>query len=130
MEKVFITKKHIADNDFSEIDFDLHEEFGFSYDEHEEFVEIQSGRAGGADAYPIKIDRMIEALEALKEKGATHVELDYHCDHIGYEVSGYRIEPATHDQIIEWYAKRNKKNENDQRIAELQAEIEKLRAAN
>lgn len=126
MEKVFITKKHIVDCDFRGIDFDLHDEFGFNYDEHEEFVELQSGQ-GGADGYPIKIDRMIKALETLKEKGATHVELDYHCDHIGYEISGYKIELASQDQIAEWYTKRNKKNENSKKIAELQAEIAKLR---
>ena len=95
---MYIKKTLVEDHSFSEIDFDLNEEFGFDYDEHDELIEIVQGH-GDADTYPIKIDRMIEALTALKNLGATHVELDYHCDHIGYEISGFEIRLATEDEV-------------------------------
>ena len=93
----YIKKTHIAEHEFSEIDFDLYDEFGFESGDDDEFIVIKKGH-GAADGYPIKIDRMIEALTTLKNSGATHVELDYHVDHIGYEISGYEIRKATPEE--------------------------------
>jgi hypothetical protein len=95
---MYIKKTLIDNKDFSELDFDLQGEFGFDYNEMDELDEICSGQ-GDADGYPIKIDRLIEALTELKNSGATHVELDYHCDHIGYEISGYEIRLATEEEV-------------------------------
>ena len=49
--------------------------------------------------YPINIDKMIADLQSLKEQGSTHVEVDYNCDHIGYEISGYSITTSTKEEI-------------------------------
>ena len=98
MKKIYINKTVVSDHNFSELDFDLQEEFGFNYEEFDDLVEIQKGH-GHADAYPIKIDRMIQALESLKNLGATHVELEYHCDHIGYDITGYEIKLSSNEDI-------------------------------
>jgi hypothetical protein len=90
MSKVYITKKHINNKNQSELDFELQDEFGFNYDDYDEFVEIEKGH-GSADSHPIKIDKMIEILQSLKNEGCSHVQIEYHCDHIGYDISGFEI---------------------------------------
>ena len=84
---VYITKTAISEVEVSEIDFLLYEKFGFNYDTHDDIVTIENGRFQ-SDGYPIDINNMIEILQSMKEKGANYVELNYHCDHIGYEVFG------------------------------------------
>ena len=91
--KIYVTKTHIADNNVSELDFTLYDKFGFDRDAGDggnEFVEI-TDKLGRADSEPIEIDSLIEILKSLKEKGSNYVQLDYHCDHLGYDISGYDI---------------------------------------
>ena len=123
--KMFVKKTHIDDFGFSELDFDLHEEFNFDYNELDEFDEICSGQ-GDADGYPIKIDRVIEALTALKNLGATHVEMDYHCDHIGYEISGYEIRLATEDEVKTFTDVENARKEKELKRLDLQRQLREL----
>jgi len=115
----------VDDIEHSEIDIELYSEFGFDYDTHSEFVDIQMGQ-GGADGFPINIDKMIKTLEDMKAKSATHVEIDYHCDHIGYEISGYEIKLAGPKEIEIFENERLTKRQKEAKIRELYAEIQKL----
>jgi hypothetical protein len=128
----FVKKNLVKDYSFSEIDFDLHEEFGFDHDVHDGFVEIGDGKRGSADAYPIKIDRMMDILQQMKNEGVTHVELDYHIDHIGYDITGWKIQLADQKEIDEVERKEkahrekmNKKKELLQQLADLEKEDKK-----
>ena len=123
--KTYITKKLIDDISFSEIDFDLHSEFDFDYETDSEFIEIQIGQ-GISDGYPINIDNMIKALEDLKKKGSTHVEINYHCDHIGYEISGYEIKRSNEEEISSYEEKRSKERQKREKISELYNQIKKI----
>ena len=125
MDNVYVTKILKSDEEFSEIDFDLYKEFGFNFDDFEDFVEIKMGQ-GGSDGYPIKIDRMIEHLQSIKANGVTHVELDYHCDHIGYVISGFEMRPSTPEEIVVFMDKETTQKNKENKIAELYAEIRKL----
>jgi hypothetical protein len=125
-KNIYITKKHIEDESFGELDFDLHEEFGFDYEKDDDFITLENGQ-GHADGYPIKIESMIETLQSLKDKGATHVELDYNCDHIGYEISGYSITPSTPEEITIYEDKKSNEGQKNKRLKELYAEIEKIK---
>ena len=97
-ENFYITKEVIKDIEHSEIDYLIHEEFGYDYENDQELVEIEIGNGEVTNA-PISIDLMIKTFQELKDQGATHVSLDYHCDHIGYEMTGYKIYHSTEDQI-------------------------------
>jgi hypothetical protein len=100
MENLYITKYLISTDEISEIDFQLKESFGFDDEIHTDIVEIIKGKSKwGPQTYPIEIDQLIEFLQRRKLSGATHVELDYHEDHIGYEMSFYRITKSTSDEI-------------------------------
>jgi hypothetical protein len=122
----FIKKNLISNFSFSEIDIDLHEEFGFDYDVHEDFVEIGDGKTGDADAYPIKIDRMISILQQMKDEGSTHVEIDYHTDHIGYDMTGWSIRLANNEEIDEVERKEKAHREKMKRKNELLRQLEDL----
>ena len=66
-KKVYYKNKLIGSHEFSEIDFDLHERIGFSWETHDGYEELKDG-VGYADAYPIEIDRMIKKLVELNTR--------------------------------------------------------------
>lgn len=122
---VYIKRKLVYDNELSEIDFDLYKEFGFDSDKHEDCLIVGDSR-GYADAYPIKIEKVIQELVNMKEAGSTHVEIGYHCDHIGYIFEGYNISKMSNDEVNKLLEeKRAKKTKQDQ-IAALKKQIQIL----
>ena len=125
MKNLYINKTVISDSNFSELDFDLQDEFGFNYEEFDDLVEIQKGH-GDADAYPIKIDRMIQALMNLKNLGATHVELEYHCDHIGYDITGYEIKLSSNEDIERYIGAKELEEKKKQKKQELLRQLREL----
>lgn len=44
------------------------------------------------ESYPISIDNVIKYLNIIKEKGSTHVTLEYHVDHDTYIIEGFKHE--------------------------------------
>lgn len=124
---VYIKKTHIEDVEYSELDLEMQEKFGFDYDDENDFITIEEGQ-GCADGFPIEIDRMIRVLKNMKIKGATHVEMNYHCDHIGYEISAYEIKKATSEDIDKYHGIKKKKAEDakKQEIEKLQKRIKEL----
>ena len=124
-EIMYITKEVIGDVEHSEIDFLIRDEFGFDYENHQELVEIEVGN-GDVRNEPINIDTLIESLQGLKEKGSTHVSLDYHCDHIGYEMTGYKIYLSTEEQINVYEEKLKIKREKELKLMALREEYSKI----
>jgi hypothetical protein len=128
MQKMYVTKTLIENVDFDELDIDLQEEFEFkfNYEDDDEFEVIDKGR-GRADGYPVNIDRMIAKLQELKNAGSTHVELDYHCDHIGYEISGYEIRLSTEEEKQEFDEINKQEREKQQKIRDLYNQINEIK---
>jgi hypothetical protein len=124
-EIMYITKEVIGDVEHSEIDFLIQEEFGYDYENDQELVEIEVGN-GDVRNEPISIDLMIKTLQELKEKGSTHVALDYHCDHIGYEMTGYKIYLSTEEQINTYEEKLKIKREKELKLKALREEYNKI----
>ena len=124
-EKFYITKEVIGDVEHSEIDFLIQEEFGYDYENYQELVEIEVGN-GDVRNEPISIDLMVKTLQELKEKGSTHVSLDYHCDHIGYEMTGYKIYLSTEEQINTYEEKLKIKREKELKLKALREEYNKI----
>jgi hypothetical protein len=129
MSKIYITKKHINDSNQSGLDFELQDEFGFNYDDYEEFVETQKGHSS-ANSHPIRIDKLIEILQSLKSGGCSHVQIEYHCDHIGYDISGFEITLSSNEDIDSYERKQSERKFKNQKISELQKQINDLRNEN
>jgi len=123
--KLYIVKEHRADNCFDGIDFDLQNEFGFNDDVDGEFKEICIGY-GNADGYPVNIERMIGAIQDLQKLGATHVEISYHEDHIGYDISGFIMRKATEEEINDIETREKIKREKEDKRTELLRQLKEL----
>ena len=126
LPKMYVNKELVSYIEVSEIDFDLYGEFGFDYDTHSSFIEIPIGGDVYTDAHPINIDRMIKILTRMKSKGATHVEIDYHADHIGYMISGFEITPSKQKDIEVFEAEDLARQAKNEKIKKLYDEIVKL----
>lgn len=50
---------------------------------------------------PIKIDDLIMILNGLKDEGSNYVSIDFHTDHLEYELDGQIIRLATQEEINE-----------------------------
>jgi hypothetical protein len=96
--KKYLHKIFIKDNSIDELDFILNDEFGIDTDNDQDYEIIEVGY-GSAHAYAINIDTLIANLQELKGSGATHVEVDYHENHIGYDISAFIIRESTTDEI-------------------------------
>lgn len=91
MKKVKFNK--VDEVEFSEIDFDLYNEI-FEKEKVDEMYDNGEYPGDNLDLsetenYPIHIDKVIAQLQKMKENGAEYVEIDYHCDHIGYIIKSY-----------------------------------------
>ena len=124
-EIMYITKEVIGDVEHSEIDFLIRDDFGFDYENDQELVEIEVGN-GDVRNEPISIDTLIESLQELKQKGSTHVALNYHTDHIGYEMTGYKIYLSTEEQISSYEEKLKIKREKELKLMALREEYNKI----
>ena len=125
MKNIYVTKEVTDDISFSEIDIDLKEEYGFDYEDESEYIEIKVGNPN-VDTEPIKIDILIKALKRLKEDGSTHISLDYHCDHIGYDITGYKIYLSTEEQIKAYEDKLAINQEKALKLRALQEEYKRI----
>jgi hypothetical protein len=125
MGNIYVTKTIIKNESIEELDFVLYDEFGFDYENTDQFIEIQS-KHGYANADPIKIDELISILQELKNNGATHIEIEANCDHHGYDMTSYKIELSSDDDIKEYEEKRNLEIQKRNKIKELQEQIKTL----
>jgi hypothetical protein len=124
-EIMYITKEVIGDVEHSEIDFLIRDDFGFDYENDQELVEIEVGN-GDVRNEPISIDTLIESLQELKQKGSTHVALNYHTDHIGYEMTGYKIYLSTEEQINAYEEKIKARREKNLKLEALREEYSRI----
>ncbi len=99
---VYVTKTLIQNKSLDELDMELYEEFKFDYDSNDEFIEIQNGQGQTYEAMPIKIDVLIEMCQKMKELGATHIEIEHHVDHHGYDISSFKIKKSSKLEIKQY----------------------------
>lgn len=128
-EHVYVTQLHVKSFDESEIDFDMDADFKLEKEDDDNYqylAIIDKGSGAMVDNTPIHIDRMIKILAELKKKGCNYVALDYHCDHIGYEVSGFIITPSTPEEIEEVEQKDAKKKAAEVKVKALVDEAKKI----
>ena len=127
MKDIYIKKEFVTEESFAELDFDLQQEFGFMYDDDDsEFHEIAVD-PNPVDTYPIRIDCLINSLQRMADLGATHVELDYHCDHIGYDLAGFKIALATSAEIEAELEKKRKEIDIREKRADLLRQLNELK---
>lgn len=125
-----LVQEFIDDSSFDDLDIELQENFNMSlhnddslYDDYD----IICNKNGRADGHPIRIDKLISTLQHFKSIGANYVELDYNCDHIGYDLSAYNIRVANKDEEVEYHKNKNIEYAKQQKINDLQQQINSIR---
>lgn len=122
MNNIYVKKILIEDHESEDLNYELQRKFGFDYDTHKKFVEINEGDSGRADTSPICIKELEEIVSRMKCKGATHIEIYYHGDHDSYIFSGLKIEPVTEEEQLK--IKQKEIAEIDERIMVIGRQIE------
>ena len=124
--KIYISKKVIGDVCSNDVTSELYDQFGFDIEKHDYFVEIPRS-FGAADSDPIDINQAIKILTDLREKGSSHIQIFYHCDHREYIFSGMKIELAD-DELIDRYENyQEDQRKIDNEISELYEKIKELK---
>ena len=123
--KKYLQKIHIESRSIDELDFILYDEFDINNEDVTyEIIEVGQGITS---AYVINIDTMITNLMELKDKGTTHVEIDYHEDHIGYDISTYIMRESTIDEINKIVIAKTKQEIIDEKRLDLLRQLKELK---
>jgi hypothetical protein len=118
-------KTYIKSISIDDLDLVLYEEFNVDMDNGQD-CEIIEDQCGSVCTHPISIDTMIGEMIKLKEKGATHISLDYHEDHIGYDVSAFNIKVATSEEVNNFIKDKTAREIKEQKRADLQRQLREL----
>lgn len=123
MKDFTIIKKYTEEIEISEIDIDIVQDTtGVNdYDDYNYIVSGDEKQNWTGESTPVKIDKVISILSALKSGGANYVEIMYHEDHIGYVFNGVDVKLAGDDDVAE-----NKKLIDAKKAEIKQREIEAL----
>jgi len=94
----------------------------------EDYVDIDL-KTNLSDCYNlVSIDKVLTMLNELKSNGATHVNIDFHCDHDEYNIYGFEVYSEAEKDEAERLAKEEaaRKALVQKKIAKLQKDLEKL----
>ena len=131
-KNTYVTKTILIHDELSELDFTLHDEFKFDYEDlNANFIEIDvMGKKQERDFYanttPLNISDLEKLITKFKKKGATHIQMFHHGDHHGYEFSGVKIEKASQKYIDLYKDEHKKKDKINKKYVLLKGEMAKL----
>jgi hypothetical protein len=124
-KNIYITQNFIDETEIDDVPILLMAEFGFDHDDNEQFIITNEDKTYHESSI-VNIDTLINSLKTLKIDGSTHVAVDWHCDHLSYELYGYHVNFAE-DNEIEDYQNRQKINEEKTKLRlELQHQLRQL----
>ena len=76
----------------------------FDVPDSDDMYEIDKNFGLASDNESISIEDVVGVLNSLKDLGATHVQIDYHSDHVEYMFDGIKFEKSD-SETIERYKK-------------------------
>lgn len=129
---IYVNQKLIQHYETEELDFVLSDEFGVNHDDESddwtsiELIELD--RHYAPDGHIVKLDTILNAIQEMKEQGATHLKMDYHCDHISYQIAGYKLELADSAEM-EKRAEAERKAKLEKERARLEKELERINSS-
>lgn len=126
MEK-YVHKILIKENSIDDLDWNLQNEFGV-----DDYIGINIIEIGNSyieayiEAHIINIDTIVNELQNLKANGATHVAIDYHVDHIGYDISSFLVRESTDEEINNYLTKKDAQEKKEIKRLELIKQLKEL----
>lgn len=125
MEKIYITKTVKFEASPSELDFENREAFGWEDHDTHDFNELTNSIMM-TDVEPISIEKLIGILHQAQAAGSTHIAIEYHSDHIGYDITGIEMRPSTDEEVLDHVEKKRSEQEKRRKIHDLKAQIAKI----
>lgn len=132
---IYVRKDLVGVDELSELDFVLYDEFDYDYENDEIFIinsiknsSIRKRARYYVDNTLLKITDLEKLIKKYKKTGATHIAMEHHSDHIGYEFSGFNIELADDELIQAYKAEVSKKITLGKKYQALNVEMGKIRA--
>lgn len=134
-KNIYISQHFINEIELNDVTDMLRTEFGFKYELNDdaeldnEFIitnEEALYRTVGHDSSIINISTLINSLETLRNEGSTHVAVDWHCDHLSYDLYGYTVNLAENHEIEEYQNQKKINEEKRKQISELQDRLRQL----
>lgn len=130
-KNTYVTKTLIENDGLSELDFELARHFKHDYDGDGWVVEIDGKPKCNdnwyTDTTAIHVDDLLNLVKKFKKKGATHIQMEHHVDHIGYDFSALSIKLSTPQEIMAHKVHEEVRSMKLKKIKKLQKEIEKVK---
>lgn len=106
----FATKEELENNEYVSLSFEGNEIYQ-------------------SEARIIPIEIIKQLIDEAEANGANFVAIDYHCDHVEYDIYGFLVEKMTEReiQIVEAIKAKKNKEFKEQQIKLLEEEIKKLK---
>lgn len=122
---IYFTSKEVCEIDHYS---DAAGECGYDWDSDGRYEVI--GDKATTHGGMVSIDKMREYLAKMEQRGANYVRVGFHSDHNELEIVGVSYTKSTQEEIDEHLGKEIKVKEarKQARIAELQAEIERIKS--
>jgi len=115
--------KHVDHINTDELDYHIPNSIFPNLDDDDEYEEMNQIHVDGAkyNNSPVNINYLRGLLDELEAKGANFVSIDYHPDHIEYELDGLLVAEATQQEIDE-----DIKRQDDFRLKYAKQELERI----
>ena len=126
MKTIYITSNFVENKS---LESRPEEDFGFNYEDHENFEFLGDKPYNKSDAGLVSIVQLIAELKQMKDKGANYVGCDWHCDHQELDLYGFNLTTSKSDEIQAEIESLNKNKENNKakEIAELEERLKFLK---
>lgn len=126
----YISNTLLKNEELTELDFELGDEFNHDYDGDGWLIEMD-GNSKCKDKWyvnttSVKIENLLELINKFKKLGATHIKMNHHGDHHGYEFSAMEVKLATEGQIEKYEAYQKLRKKKQKQIDKLRKEIERI----
>jgi hypothetical protein len=105
----------------------ISDDFGFDWEGNGFFEIIGEQPWDKTDSGIFQIDKVIDELVDLKNRGVNYVGCEYHCDHRELEIYGFKVTPAT-DEDIENHNKKIKEEEISKHKKEIEYHQSRINA--
>jgi hypothetical protein len=85
-----INKEQVYKKETQELDFELYDEFGFDSEKEDDFDIIENDEYY-LESYIVNINKIKQMILDAEKAGATHLQIDYNCDHYSYVIQGSKL---------------------------------------
>ena len=128
----YYTKIYINQMESNDVVDSIHEIAGYDYEVHNQCREITDNNhdfkySFTTDVRPLEIYELRKMLDQAETLGATHVSINYHGDHVTYNVDGFLFRASTQEEINMVLSADADYLETSEKVSKQQKEIDDIK---